>query len=61
MLEKLKWKLIEWLAGDMPIVLNVAINGKGIKKGWCVFHNDPNYKMAIMSDLTRIDKDGVEC
>jgi hypothetical protein len=45
--EKLKWKLVAFLIGKTPIMINCTINGAGIKKGWTVCGDSGNKKAVI--------------
>jgi hypothetical protein len=40
MLENIRYKLIELIAGKMPVIMNITVNGKGIKKGWSFYGSD---------------------
>jgi hypothetical protein len=44
---KLRWWLIRLLAGNHSIVMNVTIDGKGIKDGYAVFGNIPGSAVIV--------------
>jgi hypothetical protein len=55
-MDKLRYKLIKWLAGKTPVVMNVFVDGNGIKDGWCFFTNSRKSFMNIFIDGEHVKK-----
>jgi len=44
MKDSMKEYLVSKIVGDMPIMMNMHINVKGIKKGWVAYGANSKYK-----------------
>jgi len=51
MKDSTKEYLVSKIVGDMPIMMNMNINGKGIKKGWAAYGIDKN--KCVITPLER--------